>query len=143
MPANYSVNARHARLNSCLNATGVAAGTSVNGVTAGAGQLVIGTSALSGATGVLATVTLTGNPPFTLGDISATTVATLVVGGGLSATPSASGTAAAAEFRDSGGTTVISGLTVGASPSFDVQVTTVSIVTTQTFQVTGATIITS
>lgn len=138
MSANYSTAARHRRLNSCLNDTATAAGGSINGQTAGGGKLVILTA--TGGT-VLATVPLPSNPPFTLADISATTVATLG-GGTLTATPSNNGVATVAEFRDSGDNTVIGGLTVGVS-SGDVQVSTTTISTAVTFQVNSATITTS
>lgn len=106
----YSTPAGNARLAATLNATGTAAGVSVNGQTAGGGLLVIGTNTLSGPTGVLATITLTSNPPFSI----ASKVATLL-GVPLTATPSVSGTAALAELRDSAGNTVGSTLTVGTS----------------------------
>ena len=85
-----------------------ASGTSVDAA-GGFGQLVVGTSGLSGATGVLATFTLQ-NPSFTF----ATRTATLA-GTPLTATASATGTAALAELRDNGGTTIINNLTVGTS----------------------------
>lgn len=139
MPANYSTNARHARLTSCLNATTTAAGASVNGQTAGGGLLVIGTSGLSGVTGVLATITLTGTTPFSftdnLGASPPNTVASEVNQPLPGIYPSANGTAALAELRDSAGNTVISGLTVGVGGGFDVQVSTTSLLTTVQFQV--------
>lgn len=71
------------------------------------GSLVIGTSALSGATGVLVSI----------GPLSAPSVAgdTLTLTGSMSGTAAAGGTAAKAEFRDSGGTVIVSGLTVALS----------------------------
>ena len=101
--------------------------------TAAAGQLVIGTSALSGSTGVLATVTL----PATAFSVSNKT-ATLQ-GTPLSTTASASGTAALAEFRNNAGTTIISGLTVGTSGS-DVTVGTTAVSANQTINVSSGTI---
>ncbi len=74
-----------------------------------AGSLVIGTSALSGATGVLATIALP-IAPFSI----ASGVATLQ-GVPLSAIASAGGTAAKAELRNNSGTVVRDGLTVGTS----------------------------
>src|SRR6185437_1760170 len=75
----------------------------------GFGQLVIGTAALSGATGVLATVTLQ-KPSFSF----AYGIATML-GAPLSASVTATGAAALAELRDSTGATKVSGLTVGVS----------------------------
>ena len=74
-----------------------------------AGKLVIGTSALSGATGVLVTINLPTTPFSISGG-----VATLQ-GVPLSGTASATGTAAKAELRDNGGNVIVSGLTVGTS----------------------------
>lgn len=74
-----------------------------------AGQLVIGTSALSGSTGVLATITLP-NPAFTEASQTLT-----LAGVPLSATASAGGTAALAEVRNNAGTVIIPGLTVGGT----------------------------
>ena len=74
-----------------------------------AGQLVIGTSSLSGATGVLATLALP-NPPFSISGAVAT-----LLGVPLTVAASASGAAALAEFRNNAGATVVSGLTVGTS----------------------------
>lgn len=98
-----------------------------------AGKLVIGTSGLSGATGVLATLALS-TTPFTL----SSGVITLS-GVPLSVSPSAAGTAAKAEFRDNADTVVITGLTVGTSAS-DVIVNTVTVATGVPFQVTSGTI---
>lgn len=75
-----------------------------------AGQLVIGTSALSGATGVLATLALKAVP----GSVSGA-VFTIDCTPALTVAASASGTAALAELRNNAGTTVVSGLTVGTS----------------------------
>lgn len=74
-----------------------------------AGKLVIGTSALSGATGVLVTLPLNTTP----GSISGG-VLTLNASG-VSAAASAGGTAAKAELRDNAGNVIASGLTVGTS----------------------------
>lgn len=101
--------------------------------TATAGSLVIGTSALSGATGVLATITLSATP----GTV-ASNVFTLS-GVPLSATASATGTAALAEFRNNAGTTIVSGLTVGTSGS-DITINATAISSGQTVQVTAGTI---
>jgi hypothetical protein len=101
--------------------------------TATAGQLVIGTAALSGATGVLATIALPTTPLTVSG-----AVATLQ-GVPLSVTASATGTAALAEFRNNGGSTVVSGLTVGTSAS-DIILGTTSIVSGGTVTITSGTI---
>jgi len=85
-----------------------------------AGSLVIGTSALSGATGVLATMTLP-NPGFA----ESSGVLTLQ-GTPLATTASAGGTAAKAEIRNNAGTVIVSGLTVGTSGT-DIIVGTVTI----------------
>lgn len=76
---------------------------------AAAGSLVIGTSALSGATGVLVTFTLP-TPAFT----ESGGVITLQ-GVPLTAAASATGTAAKAEIRNNAGTVIVGGLTVGTS----------------------------
>ena len=93
--------------------------------TATAGTLVIGTSALSGATGVLATFTLSTTP----GTVSAGVFT--VSGIPLTATASATGTAAKAEFRDNAGNVIVSGLTVGTS-SADIIINATAISTGQT-----------
>jgi hypothetical protein len=94
--------------------------TQVNTALGAAGVLVIGTSALSGATGVLATVPLANPAGAVAGGV-------LTLGGmPRSATATAAGTAAKAELRDSGGTVVASGLTVGLSGA-DIIIGTVTI----------------
>lgn len=102
-----------------------------------AGQLVIGTSALAGGTGVLATIALTTTPFVVTG--TGTVVATLQ-GVPLSVAASATGTAAKAELRTNAGASVeVSGLTVGTSGS-DINLTSVSITSGQTVTVTSGTI---
>lgn len=97
------------------------------------GKLVIGTSALSGATGVLATIIL--NDP--CGTVS---VGVLTLSGTpLSATASATGTAAKAELRDSDNTTIVSGLTVGTSAT-DIIINSTAVASNQIVQCTSATI---
>ena len=81
--------------------------------TAVAGSLVIGTSALSGATGVLATITLNASTG------TVTSGVLTLSGTPLSATATATGTAALAEFRNSSGGVIVSGLTVGSSGTED------------------------
>ena len=112
----------------------------INGLTAAAstgsasaGQLVIGTSALSGATGVLATLPL-ANP---CGSVSGN-VLTLTTTG-VTATASATGTAALAELRTNAGTTVVSGLTVGTSGT-DIIIASTSITSGQTVSLTSGSI---
>ena len=107
MTVEYNDAAANARLAAGLTATGVP-GQSVDG-NSGFGQLVIGTSALAGATGVLATLTL----PKPCGTI-ASRVWTLA-GVPINVTPATGGAAALAELRDSAGTTIINGLTVGTA----------------------------
>lgn len=101
--------------------------------TATAGSLVIGTSSLSGATGVLATITLSATP----GTVSG---AVLTLSGvPLSATASATGTAAKAELRNNAGTVIVSGLTVGTSAA-DIILDSVSITSGQTVTINSGTI---
>lgn len=101
--------------------------------TASAGSLVIGTSSLSGATGVLATLALDTTPAtvasgvLTLNDTP------------LSVTASASGTAAKAEFRNNAGTVIVGGLTVGTS-SADIILGTTTITSGGTVSITSGTI---
>lgn len=101
--------------------------------TALAGSLVIGTSALSGATGVLATITLSATPGTVSGNVFT------LSGTPLSATASGTGTAALAEFRNNVGTTVVSGLTVGTSGT-DIIINATAISSGQSIQVTSGTI---
>ena len=101
--------------------------------TATAGSLVIGTSALSGATGVLVTITLSATPGTVSGNVFT------LAGTPLSATASGTGTAALAEFRNNAGTTVVSGLTVGTSGT-DIIINATAISSGQSVQVTSGTI---
>lgn len=101
--------------------------------TATAGNLVIGTSALSGATGVLATVALSTTPFTESGGVLT------LQGTPLTATASATGTAAKAEIRDNAGNVIVSGLTVGTS-SADVIVGTTAITSGQTVSVSSGTL---
>lgn len=86
---------------------GKVAGSSTG--TASAGTLVIGTSALSGATGVLVSFTLGTTPGTVSGGVLT------ISGVPLTATASGTGTAAKAELRDNAGNVIVSGLTVGTS----------------------------
>jgi hypothetical protein len=135
MSVNYVVNAT--ALNRLQVALGSSAITPTTGQSVDAagnyGQLVIGTSSLSGATGVLATITLQ-NPSFSYSGRTAT-----LLGVTLSATASATGTAALAEVRDKNGTTIINGLTVGLS-STDFIIDNTAVVSGNTTNITAGTI---
>jgi hypothetical protein len=98
-----------------------------------AGQLVIGTSALSGAVGVLATIPLNPTP-----GVAAGAVLTLS-GTPLTALGSAPGTAAKAELRNNAGTTIIGGLTVGVSGA-DIIISSTTVSVGQPVTVTSGTI---
>lgn len=132
MSVVYSNTVKDNRLNvanDAINSKTYAAGTGAGS----AGTLVIGTSSLSGATGVLATIVLQ-NPGFT----EASQVLTLA-GVPLSVAASATGTAAKAELRNNAGTAIVTGLSVGTSGS-DVNLTSTSITSAQTVTVTSGTI---
>jgi hypothetical protein len=101
--------------------------------TATAGSLVIGTSSLSGATGVLVTISLSTTP----GTVSSGVLT--LSGTPLSASASATGTAAKAELRNNSGTTIVSGLTVGTSAT-DIILGTTSITSGGTVTITSGTI---
>lgn len=77
--------------------------------TASAGTIVVGTSALSGSTGLLVTFTLNTTP----GTVSGAVLT--ISGTPLTATASGTGTAAKGEIRDNAGNVIVSGLTVGTS----------------------------
>jgi hypothetical protein len=132
MTCTYSTVAATARLTAALIATSQAAGVSVDGRSS-FGTLVIGTSGLSGTTGVLATIVLQ-KPSFSI----VGKVATLL-GVTLSVLASGSGTAALAELRDSDGNTVVSGLTVGTSAT-DIVITSTSITAGETVSITAGTV---
>lgn len=95
-----------------------------------AGVLVIGTAALAGATGVLASIPL-DNPSFT-------NVNGVMTMANPPRTVNASGTglAAKAEIRHSSGTVIVSGLTVGSVGTEDVVINSTSISTGQSVQAT-------
>lgn len=116
-------------VNDAVNSKTYAVGTGAGSV----GSLVIGTSALSGATGVLATIALP-NPAFT----EASQVLTLA-GVPLSVAASASGTAAKAEIRNNAGTVIVGNLTVGTSAA-DIILGTTTISSGGTVTVTAGTI---
>jgi hypothetical protein len=121
MPIVYSEAVKNSRLQAVVDAIGAA------------GVLVIGTSALSGATGVLVSIPL-ATASFTVasGAMSLTDLPR-------TATASATGIAAKAEIRTSGGTVVMSGLTVGISGT-DVIINSTAISSGQTVQATVGTI---
>lgn len=101
--------------------------------TATAGTLVIGTSALSGATGLLVTFTLGTTP----GTVSAGVLT--ISGTPLTVTASGTGTAAKAELRDNAGNVIVSGLTVGTS-SADIIINATAISSGQSVTLSSGTI---
>lgn len=101
--------------------------------TATAGKLVVGTSALSGATGVLVTYTLSTTP----GTVSSGVLT--ISGTPLTAVATDTGTAAKAEFRDNSGTVIVSGLTVGTSAA-DIIINATAVSTGQSVTLTAGTI---
>jgi hypothetical protein len=133
MAVIYRSGLRTNRLNLVVNELGSAAAPTIATTGVSAGSLVIGTSALSGATGVLATITLSTTPATVSGDVLT------ISGVPLSATASATGTAAKAELRNNAGTVIVSGLTVGTSNA-DIIISNTSITSGQTVQVTSGTI---
>jgi hypothetical protein len=134
MAVTYSTTLKNNRMQLVADLIdGKTAAASTGSVTSG--LLVIGTSALSGATGVLATITLDAT---TCGSVSGG-VLTFDTTPALSATASAGGTAAKAEFRTSGGTVIVSGLTVGTSGS-DINLNSTTISASQTVTITSGTI---
>lgn len=114
-----------------LTNTKVAAASTGAGST---GKLVIGTSSLSGATGVLATVVLP-NPAMTVSGSGAAVKATLL-GVPLSIAASGTGTAAKAEIRNNADAVIVSGLTVGTSAS-DIILNSTSITAAQTVTISS------
>ncbi len=134
MSVTYPTNVKNNRLKMVFLSGAVtpASGDNVD-ANSGVGNIIIGTSALSGATGVLATIPLP-KPSASI----ASGVATLL-GTPLSAAASATGTAAKAEIRDSAGNVIISGLTVGTSGS-DINLNSTSISSGQTVTITSGTI---
>lgn len=132
MAVTYATAVKTDRLSNVVDR--IAAKTYVVGSGAGsAGKLVIGTSALSGATGVLATIALQ-NPPATVSGAVLT-----IAGVPLSVAASATGTAALAELRSNTDVVIVSGLTVGTAAT-DIIISSVSITSGQTVQITAGTI---
>jgi hypothetical protein len=122
MSVNYTTTAKNNRLTAVVNLLDASSNA----------LLVIGTSSLSGATGVLATVTLQ-KPSFTVSG------GVMTLAGTPSATISNSGAAALAELRDSTGATVVSGLTVGTGGT-DITVATTTFTSGVTVNVASGTI---
>lgn len=124
MSVTYSTTLKNTRMDAVTTALGTGA------------KLVIGTSALSGATGVLATVPL-ANP-----------VGAAATGGVLTLTmpqsdnsAAATGTAAKAELRTAADAVIVSGLTVSATGGGgDVQLATTTINATNVVTISSATI---
>ena len=98
MSVVYSTTLKNTRMDAVTTAIGTS------------GKLVIGTASLSGATGVLATITLAASAF----GASASGVITLA-GVPLTVAIAAAGTAAKAELRTSADVVIVSGLTVGTS----------------------------
>lgn len=135
MAVSYLASLRTDRLRLVLNKLGTASAPTISTTGTLAGTLVIGTSALSGATGVLATITLATTPASVTGDVLT------LSGVPLSAVASATGTAAKAELRDNAGSVVVGGLTVTASGGGgDIIISSTAITSGQTVQVTSGTI---
>jgi hypothetical protein len=101
--------------------------------TATAGSIVIGTSALSGSTGVLVTFALGTTPGTVAGSVFT------ISGTPLTATASGTGTAAVGEIRNNAGTVIVSGLTVGTSGT-DIIINATAISTGQFITLSSATI---
>lgn len=133
MSVTYNATLKTNRLNLVVNALGTAAAPTITTTGVSAGTLVIGTSALSGATGVLATIALPVTPATVSGNVLT------IAGVPLTATASATGTAALAELRNNAGTTIVSGLTVGTSGT-DIIINSTAISSGQTVQLTSGTI---
>lgn len=132
MTVVYSTTAKNNRLQVISD---LIAGKTIGSATgtATAGSLVIGTAALSGATGVLATIALPTTPATVSNGVLT------LAGTPLSAVATATGTAALAEIRNSSGTVVLSGLTVGTSGA-DLIIGTTSVTTGLTVQVNSGAI---
>lgn len=108
MAVTYSNTVKDNRLQVTIDA--IDSKTFVTGSGGGStGDIVIGTSALSGSTGVLVTI------PLALPSATKSGGVLTLAGTPLSAAAGASGTAAKAEIRNDAGTVIISGLTVGGT----------------------------
>lgn len=133
MSATYSATVKDDRMQAVLDRVLGKTPAAATG-SATAGSLVIGTSALSGATGVLATIALT-TTAFTLSGGVLT-----LHGVPLSAVASASGTAAKAELRNNAGTVIASGLTVDETGTPDILLGTKNITAGLTVIITSGTL---
>lgn len=98
-----------------------------------AGEIVIGTSGLSGATGVLCSFTLSATPGTVAGSVFT------ISGTPLTSTATGTGTAALAEIRNNAGNVIVSGLTVGTSGT-DIIINATSISTGQTVTLSSGTL---
>lgn len=133
MGVSYPAALRTNRMKLVLNLLGTATAPTIPTTGTAAGSLVIGTAALSGATGVLITYTLQTTPATVSGD-------TLTLAGlPFTAAASASGTAVKAELRANDGSVVVGGLTVGTSGA-NIIISDTAINSGQSYQVTGGTI---
>lgn len=133
MAVIYSAALKNDRMKLVLNYLGTATAPTIPTTGTLSGKLVIGTSALSGATGILAVINLNSTPASVVNDVLT------ISGVPLTATASASGTAAKAELRRNDDTVVVSGLTVGTSGS-NVTVSNTAITSGQQVQVTSGTL---
>lgn len=123
MSGTYNTATASARLAAVVTALGAAA------------TLKIGTSALSGATGVLATISLDATPATVLNRVLT------IAGLPKSVAAAATGTAAKAELRTGAGVVIVSGLTVGAVGSgCDIIVDTVAFITARNIYLLTGTI---
>lgn len=133
MAVNYNAAVKTQRMQDVADAIASKTYAAATG-TATTGTLVIGTSSLSGATGVLATFTIT--TAVTSGVSGSTLTIPLAAS---SVTASDTGTAAKAEIRNNAGTVVVGGLTVGTSGA-DVNLNATSIASGQTVTISSATL---
>lgn len=132
MAVTYSATLKNNRMQLVADlVAGKTAASSTGSATAG--SLVIGTSALSGATGVLVTFTLSSTPGTVSGGVLT------ISGTPINATASGTGTAALAELRNNSGTVICSGLTVGTSGT-DIIINTTAVSSGQSVSLTSGTI---
>ena len=132
---NDTLKTNRMQLMSDLTNSKVAAASTGAGST---GKLVIGTSALSGATGVLATIVIP-NPGFTVTTPVAGTVISTLLGVPLSVASAGSGTAAKAQIRNTADAVIVDNLTVGLSAA-DIILNSLSITAPQTVTVSSGVI---
>lgn len=134
MAVTYSTTAKTGRMQAVADL--IAGKTIASTGSASQGRLVIGTSALAGQAepnaAILASIPLSATP----GTVS-NGVLTLSVP--VTGTAANTGTAAKAEIRNSSGTVIVSGLTVGTSGA-DITVMNTAITAGQTVQVTSGSI---